>query len=75
MPSIEEVAMWIEFEAVRGTGGGFGLLPAGDAVFASEIDGAGDDCCAETRRLAAPTLGVGSGGGKGDIETAETEVE
>lgn len=72
---MEEVAICIRFEDVSGTGGGFELLAAGDPGVVAEIDGAGDDCCAEARRGFAPVVGVGSGGGKGDIETAETDAE
>lgn len=67
--------MYIWFEAVRGTGGGLGLLPGVDPLLAPDIEGAGDDCAAEMRREGALAFGVGSGGGKGDIETAETETE
>lgn len=67
--------MWIKFETVNGTGAGFGLVAAGDPCLAPKIDGAGDDCCADTTRLFASVIGVGRGGGNGEIETAETDAE
>lgn len=72
---MEAVAICIRFEDVSGTGGGFGLLAEGDPVKLPDIDGAGDDCCAEARRGFAAAVGVGSGGGNGDMETAEMDAE
>lgn len=66
--------MWMKFEAVKGTEGGFGLLPAGDTWLAPDTDGAGDGCCPDARRVFGSVFGVGSGGGNGDIETAETDA-
>ena len=37
-PSIEDEAMYMAFEGVRGTGGCFGLLDAGEVVFVLEED-------------------------------------
>ena len=67
-PSIEEEAMCIAFDGVRGTGEGFAFLAPGDVLFVL-----GDDCPEEalysdaTRPTASP-LTVDSGGGNGDID-------
>lgn len=39
------------------------------------MDAAGDEGFADTRRGFVSASGVGSGGGKGDIEMAETDAE
>ncbi len=72
---MEEVAIYIWFEFVTGTGGGLGLRPRFEPLLLPAKDGAGNDCCADTRRVFAFDFGLGSGGGKGDIETAETDAE
>ena len=67
--------MCIAFEGVRGTGGGLGLLEAGEE--ASLVDG---DCPEEALYSAAirPTaspLAVANGGGNGDIDKLDIDVE
>ena len=58
-----------------GTEGGLGLRPGVEALLVLAMEGAGEDCCVDTRRVFEVGLGAGSGGGKGEIETAETDVE
>ena len=58
-----------------GTGGGWGLLPAGDAVFLPAGEGAGEDCCAEESRFVEVPFADGSGGGYGEMDTAEMDAE
>lgn len=74
-PSIEEEAICIAFDGVRGTGGALGLLDTGEVVFVLEDDCPEDALYSEFIRPTASPLVVGNGGGNGDIDTADIEAE
>ena len=73
LPSIEDVATWMEFEGVAGTVDFRGVLPSGevsrsdDALVASSLSLIGLELDS-TDRMA------GNGGGKGDIDMAVTDA-
>ena len=62
------------FEGVRGTGGCFGLLDAGEVVFALK-DNCSEALCSNAIRPTASPLTVGNGGGNGDIDKVDIEAE
>lgn len=58
-----------------GTGGGWGLRWGVELLIVPATEEAGDSFCADTRRVVNLGLGAGRGGGNGEIDTAETDVE
>ena len=58
---------------MSGTGGAFGLLPGGELTFALEAEGVGDEISCGALEVPSPLV-AGIGGGKGEMETAETEA-
>lgn len=74
-PSIEDVAMWIAFDAVTGTGAGFGLGGLGAADDEAASDCAGDLWCCDVILSTAFDLATGEGGGNGVMEIAVMDAE
>ena len=74
-PSIEEEAMCIAFDGVRGTGGCFGLLDEGEVVFTFSDDFSEEALCSDVIRPTASPLAVGNGGGNGDTDKVDIEAE
>ena len=75
-PSMDDDAICMAFEGVRGTGGCFGL-PRGDCCWALRLAAelAGELLCSVVILLTASTFEAGSGGGNGEMERADMDAE